>query len=82
MDPMALLQYQFLMAKAAEYRAIAARQAMIANARLGGFPTFDPSSTTHLTNVEKVRQIRQTRSGVRTFGAPPRPPPRRYPRRS
>ena len=32
MDPMALLQYQFLMAKAAEYRAIAARQAMIANA--------------------------------------------------
>ena len=42
MDPMALLQYQFLMAKAAEYRAIAARQAMIANARLGGFPTFDP----------------------------------------
>ena len=81
MDPMALLQYQFLMAKAAEYRAIAARQAMIANARLGGFPTFDPSSTTHLTNVDKVR-IRQTRSGVRTFGAPPRPPPRRYPRRS
>ena len=73
MDPMALLQYQFLMAKAAEYRAIAARQAMIANARLGGFPTFDPSSTTHLTNVDKVR-IRQTRSGVRTFfGAQPHP---------
>lgn len=82
MDPMALLQYQFLMAKAAEYRAIAARQAMIANARLGGFPTFDPSSTTHLTNVDKVRIRREPRSGVPAFCAPPRPPPRRYPRRS
>ena len=76
MDPMALLQYQFLMAKAAEYRAIAARQAMIANARLGGFPTFDPSSTTHLTNVDKVR-IRHDEPVRECELLVPRPAPRR-----
>lgn len=76
MDPMALLQYQFLMAKAAEYRAIAARQAIIANARLGGFPTFDPSSTTHLTNVDKVR-IRHDEPVRECELLVPRPAPRR-----
>ena len=45
MDPMALLQYQFLMARAAEYRAIATRQAMIANARMGGFTPVGDAAT-------------------------------------
>ena len=55
MDPMALLQYQFLMARAAEYRAIATRQAMIANARMGGFTPVGDAATAHAPELDKVR---------------------------
>ena len=55
MDPMALLQYQFLMARAAEYRAIATRQAMIANARMGGFTAVGDAATAHAPELDKVR---------------------------
>ena len=55
MDPMALLQYQFLMARAAEYRAIATRQAMIANARMGGFTAVGDAATAHSPELDKVR---------------------------
>ena len=57
MDPMALLQYQFLMARAAEYRSIATRQAMIANARMGGFTAVGDAATAHAPELDKVRFI-------------------------
>ena len=57
MDPMALLQYQFLMARAAEYRAIATRQAMIANARMGGFTAVGDAATAHAPELDKVRFV-------------------------
>ena len=57
MDPMALLQYQFLMARAAEYRAIATRQAMIANARMGGFTPVGDAATAHAPELDKVRFV-------------------------
>ena len=57
MDPMALLQYQFLMARAAEYRAIATRQAMIANARMGGFTAVGDAATAHSPELDKVRFV-------------------------
>ena len=57
MDPMALLQYQFLMARAAEYRAIATRQAMIANARMGGFTAVGDAATPHSPELDKVRFV-------------------------
>jgi hypothetical protein len=77
MDPMALLQYQFLMARAAEYRAIATRQAMIANARMGGFTAVGDAATAHAPELDKVRFVSHV------FGPPqecelscaPRPPP-------
>ena len=77
MDPMALLQYQFLMARAAEYRAIATRQAMIANARMGGFTPVGDAATAHSPELDKVRftPMFSARPQECELSCAPRPPP-------
>lgn len=75
MDPMALLQYQFLMARAAEYRAIATRQAMIANARMGGFTAVGDAATPHSPELDKVRFVPMFSAQECELSCAPRPPP-------